>query len=218
MICLTTSSATAVAHPNSIGYAYDSQSVVARDNYGNCVRTAEWSKENAIKECDASIAPAVAPAPAPAPAPVMIAPVPVVAPAPAPVPAPAPKPIQIDLSADNSFDTGKSALKPEAQATLDKLAADLSGVTYDKVTVVGHADRVGSASNNQKLSEARANAVKSYLASKGISADRISAAGKGSTAPITKAGDCNKLKGAKLSACLAPDRRVSIRISGTRLK
>lgn len=216
LLSLSAASLSAVAHPNSIGYAYDSQSVVVRDNYGNCVRTAEWTKENAIKECDASVAekpaaaPVAAPAPAPVPAPVVIAPT--------PAPKPAPAPIKIDLSADNSFDSAKSVLKPEGQATLDKLAADLNGVTYDRITVVGHADRKGAAAANQKLSVDRANSVKSYLVSKGVPAGKIDATGKGSSEPVTKADDCKKLNGAKLSACLSPDRRVSIRVSGTKLK
>jgi OOP family OmpA-OmpF porin len=131
---------------------------------------------------------------------------------------PKPVPVKVDLSADHSFDNGKSSLKPEAQATLDKLASDLNGVTYDKVTVVGHADRTGSKKGNQKLSEARADSVKNYLVGKGIPADKIDASGRGSSEPVTSPSDCKKLKGAKLSACLAPDRRVSIRVSGTKLK
>ncbi|BBE50788.1 Outer membrane protein P5 [Ferriphaselus amnicola] len=205
LAALSSSSLTALAHPNSIGYAYDERGVIARDGYGNCVRTAEWAKENAVKECD----------PALFPAPVAVKPAPVVV---APAPAPAPMPVKIELSADNSFDTGKSTLKPEGQAVLDKLAADLNGVTFDKLTIVGHADRRGSKASNQKLSEDRANSVKAYLASKGVDGGKMSASGMGSSEPVTAAGDCKKLKGAKLATCLSPDRRVSIRVSGTKLK
>jgi OOP family OmpA-OmpF porin len=156
LLSLSAASFSAVAHPNSIGHAYDSQNVVVRDNFGNCVRTAEWTKENAIAECGGAAAekPAAAPVaatPAAAPAPV------IAVPKPAPIPAPAP--IKIDLSADNSFDSAKSVLKPEGQATLNKLVADLNGVTYERITLTGHAERKGSATVNQKLSVDRANSV-----------------------------------------------------------
>lgn len=205
LAALSSTSLTVLAD-NSVGYTYDSRGVIARDNYGNCVRTAEWAKENAVKECDPALfpEPVAAPAPVPAPPPVVVA--------------PAPVPVKIDLSADNSFDTGKSALKPEGQAILDKLASDLNGVTFDSLSIVGHADRRGSKAGNDKLSTARAESVKSYLASKGVAADKMSASGKGSSEPVTKAEDCKKLKGAKLATCLSPDRRVSIRVSGTKLK
>lgn len=208
LAALSSASMAALAHPNSVGYTYDSRGVIARDNYGNCVRTAEWNKENAVKECDPALFPE--PVAAPAPAPVVVVP--------APAPAPAPVPMKIDLSADNSFDTGKSALKPEGQAVLDKLVADLNGVTFDTMTIVGHADRRGSKAGNDKLSAARAESVKSYLASKGVDANKMSASGKGSSEPVTQASDCKKMKGEKLATCLSPDRRVSIRVSGTKLK
>lgn len=209
---LSASAMTAVAHPNSVGYAYDSQGKIVRDSSGKCVRTAEWASENAVAECDP-----VKTEPAPAPAPVILPP-PVPAPVPAPAPAPAPKPVpkKVDLNADELFSTGKADLKGGSNPSLDKLAADLNGVTYDKITVTGHADRTGSKAGNQKLSEKRAVTVKNYLVGKGIPADKISTAGKGSSEPVTKPTDCKKLKGAKLQACLAPDRRVTVTVSGTK--
>jgi len=217
---LASASLTAVAHPNSVGYTYDSRGVIARDNYGNCVRTAEWAKENAVKECDPALfpapaAPAPAPVVAPAPAPVPV-PAPVVVPAPAP--APKPVPVRVDLSADETFAFGKSELSDGGKATLDKFASDLRGVDYDKITVIGHTDRLGSKALNEKLSAARATAVKQHLVGQGVAADKIETMGKSSSEPVTKRGSCDKLKGAKLHDCLAPDRRVSIRVTGTRLK
>jgi OmpA-OmpF porin, OOP family len=78
--------------------------------------------------------------------------------------------------------------------------------------VTGHTDRVGSDAANQKLSEARANAVKSYLQGKGLSG--VAAVGAGESQPVTTACSDKQPK-AKLAACLAPDRRVVVDIAGT---
>ncbi|MBI5917830.1 MAG: OmpA family protein [Nitrosomonadales bacterium] len=219
LAALSATSAPALAHPNSVGYAYDSQNVVARDGFGNCVRTNEWAVENAIPECGgkavvpaapvqiAETAPVVAPTPAPAAAPVS-----------APAPTPTPIPTKVELSADELFDFGKAELKGGAQTGLNKFATDLNGVNFDKVTIIGHTDRIGSKTRNQKLSEARAASVKAFLVSKGIPANKIATEGRGSSDPVTKADGAKKLKGGKLHDYLAPDRRVSIRVAGTRLK
>ena len=84
------------------------------------------------------------------------------------------------------------------------------------ILVVGHADRFGSNAYNQRLSERRAAAVKSYLLSKGIDANRIKTEGRGETQPVTKAGECLGAKSAKVIACLQPDRRVVVEVVGTR--
>lgn len=158
----------------------------------------------------------MAQAPAPAPAPVA-APMP--APAPAPVPAPVPPaPRKISLSADSLFDFDKSTVKPEGRVALDKLAADLRGAQYDAIRVTGHTDRIGSNAYNLKLSARRAEAVSAYLVqSAGIPAGKISSQGVNGANPVTKPGDC---KGSKptpaLIACLQPDRRVEVEVTGTR--
>jgi OOP family OmpA-OmpF porin len=62
----------------------------------------------------------------------------------------------------------------------------------------------------------RANAVKDYLASKDVPASRMQAEGKGKTQPETKPGDCLGKKSAKVIACLQPDRRVDVEVTGTK--
>jgi outer membrane protein OmpA-like peptidoglycan-associated protein len=82
------------------------------------------------------------------------------------------------------FDTGKSILKPESDKELDKLAEYLG---YKKTTVIeigGYTDNVGKDDDNQKLSQARAEAVKNYLVHKGIGADRLQAKGYGASNPV----------------------------------
>ena len=59
-------------------------------------------------------------------------------------------------------------------------------------------------------------AVKDYLVSRDIPANRMSADGKGKSQPVTKPGDCLGPKSAKVIACLQPDRRVDVEVTGTK--
>ena len=91
-----------------------------------------------------------------------------------------------------------------------------AAIKLEVILVVGHTDRIGSDSYNQKLSEKRAAAVKEYLVAKGIEANRVYTEGKGEKQPVT--GD--KCKGnaptKALIECLQPDRRADIEIIGTK--
>jgi OOP family OmpA-OmpF porin len=109
-------------------------------------------------------------------------------------------------------------VKPGGRMTLDKFASDLKGTKYDSIKVTGNTDRIGSHAYNQKLSEQRANAVSAYLVSAGgVAPARIMSSGVGETNPVTKPGDCKGSKAsAALIACLQPDRRVDVEVTGTR--
>jgi len=82
------------------------------------------------------------------------------------------------------FDTGKSEIKTESSAELERLVKLLKDVPSLKIELSGHTDNTGSASGNKKLSQARASAVVTYLSSKGISKSRLTAVGYGDTKPI----------------------------------
>jgi outer membrane protein OmpA-like peptidoglycan-associated protein len=90
----------------------------------------------------------------------------------------------VTLNGGILFDTGKTALKPGAKSTLSKIAKQLQTDPSLKIAVEGHTDNVGSTATNQSLSEKRANAVRDYLVSAGISGDHITAEGKGEESPI----------------------------------
>ena len=152
----------------------------------------------------------------PEPAPVI--PGRVAAPLPAAVPPPAPQPRRVTFSADSLFDFDKATVKHAGKMALDKFAADLRGTSYDVISVAGHTDRIGSPAYNQALSARRAEAVKSYLVDPaGILSGKIAARGEGEAQPITKAGDCRgRNASATLIACLQPDRRVEVEVSGTK--
>jgi OOP family OmpA-OmpF porin len=154
---------------------------------------------------------AVAAAPAPAP---MVAP----APPPPPPPPPPRAPMKVTFSADSLFDFDKSVIKPAGQQALDKFVLELRGVQYDAVQVTGHTDRLGSHAYNMKLSTRRAEAVSAYLSRSGdIPAAKISAKGVDGANPVTQPGDCKGNKATPaLIACLQPDRRVEVEVTGTR--
>jgi OOP family OmpA-OmpF porin len=192
------------------GYVVDTygNNIVTSSNTGLCWRDSDWTPARSVEPCD----PVARKAEAPAPRLAAVTPPPV-------KPAPAPEkmlPQKLEFSADALFDFDKSVLKPEGKEMLDDLARELNGAKYEVIVATGHADRIGSTAYNQKLSERRANAVKNYLVGKGIPANSINASGRGESQPKTKPGDCKGLTGKKLIACLQPDRRVDVEVTGTK--
>jgi len=165
-----------------------------------------------------SPSPAVTPAPA----------VPAMAPTPAPAPAPAPAPMAqalvasaadaaevplapmppVTLSSDAAFAPGSAKLTHAGRERLDLMLLSVQVPTqFHDLKVVGFSDRTGTAKNNLKLSQRRAEAVRRYLVEGGVPTDSITAVGKGEREPKA---ECGKKKGKALSECLSPDRRVEI--------
>ncbi len=137
-----------------------------------------------------------------------------VAPVAAPAPEPVPEPVLVDknfaLSSDVLFAFGKSTLKPEGVAALNTLYQQIVDVQPKdgRAVVVGYTDRIGSDAYNLKLSEARARTVADFLVGK------VAIEGRGEADPVTGT-QCNNVKGkAQLISCLAPDRRVEVRVTG----
>ena len=82
------------------------------------------------------------------------------------------------------FETGKAELKPESTPVLKEIASTLKDHPDLKILIEGHTDNVGQPATNLSLSDARASAVKTALASShGIAADRITTKGLGDTKP-----------------------------------
>ena len=204
-LCASLAQAQAV---NSV-YVIDGRGQVATSNFGLCWRTGFWTPAAAATDpngckCDKDLIPKEVCEPKDAAAPA----------APA---APKAKPMgeKITVAADALFDFNKATLRPEGMKKLDEVVAKSQKLVLEVVIAVGHADRIGSAAYNQKLSEKRAAAVKDYVVKKGIPANRVYTEGKGSKQPVTKPGECKGPKSAKVIACLQPDRRVDIEIIGT---
>lgn len=85
---------------------------------------------------------------------------------------------------DILFETGKSKLAPGAQDNLTKLAKILSAYPDRQILVEGHTDNIGGDEFNQRLSQARAQAVRQALIEAGVNQEMIKAAGFGKTKPI----------------------------------
>jgi outer membrane protein OmpA-like peptidoglycan-associated protein len=85
---------------------------------------------------------------------------------------------------DVLFAVGKAELKPGAARTLDKLASAMRRDRDTTVTIEGHTDSTGKRAYNLALSQRRAQAVRSYLAAKGIPSSRIKARGLGPDFPV----------------------------------
>jgi OOP family OmpA-OmpF porin len=211
-------------------YVIDARGVIVRDPFGLCWRTGSWSVDRAAKtvikdapfpnwtagcECDKDlmVKPVCEPPPPPPPPP---APTP---PPPPPAP-PAPTSEKVTFAADALFDFDKAVLRADGKAKLDDLVSKLAGVSLEVIIAVGYTDRIGSLAYNQKLSVARAQAVKDYLVSKGIEPNRVYTEGKGPANPVKQCPDPSA-KGeirnrAQLIQCLQPNRRVEVEVVGTR--
>jgi len=83
-----------------------------------------------------------------------------------------------------TFDVGKATVKPESMTEIMRFVALMKENPDLKFSVEGHTDNTGSAAANQTLSEARSQAVVEKLMENGIARDRLTAAGKGQSAPI----------------------------------
>ncbi|MCW3090790.1 MAG: OmpA family protein [Ferruginibacter sp.] len=101
------------------------------------------------------------------------------------------------------FVTGSAKLLAKSNASLNEVVSILKANPSYKVDIDGHTDITGTAAKNQVLSEARANSVKTYLASKGIDESRMVATGYGIDKPVADN---------KTVAGRAKNRRVEMRL------
>lgn len=124
---------------------------------------------------------------------------------------------RVSYAAESFFSFDRADLRPQGKAALDSFVTELGGTRYDNITVQGHADRIGTTAYNQTLSLERAEAVKAYLVSSGrLDATRITATGLSESEPVTVPDDCKGASSPAVIACLQPDRRVQIDVTGTR--
>lgn len=132
------------------------------------------------------------------------------------VPEPIKKEQHYELGADALFAFGQSDLRhmlPAGRSQLDKLITQIGGdySSLKKVVVTGYTDRVGSSASNLLLSRVRATTVRDYLAAGGVSIALMQVIGAGASNPLVS---CPEGNGAAVIACLQPNRRVSIDVSG----
>lgn len=198
----------ASAYAQSVPY----EKKAVNDNWGNgtsewvwkngtnelCWRNGFWTPATANVQCDGALAPAVAPTEPQAKKP--------------PVTVGTEK---VTFAADALFDFDKAVLKPEGKAKLDDLVSKLKNITLEVVIAVGHTDSFGSDKYNDRLSVRRAEAVKGYLVSKGIEANRVYTEGKGKRQLKVDPKSCKGARKAQI-ACQQPNRRVEVEVVGTR--
>lgn len=90
--------------------------------------------------------------------------------------------LKLNVPSDVSFDTGRADIKPQMRPVLDEIGRNLDPNV--RVTIVGHTDSTGSDSVNDPLSRERAEAVRDYLSTRGLSPSRVSVTGRGSHEPV----------------------------------
>jgi OOP family OmpA-OmpF porin len=113
---------------------------------------------------------------------------------------------KITLQADTLYDFDKATLKAEGQATLDKIAKDLSKIKLEVIIAVGNTDSVGTDAYNMALGQRRAQSVKAYLVSKGVDGSRIYTESKGKSNPVASNATAEGR---------AKNRRTDIEVVGT---
>ena len=125
----------------------------------------------------------------------------------------------LSLAADAPFAFGRSdmdAISPSGRASLNELAKRLASdySQIDSLHVVGHADPIGRAGLNERLSVKRAQTVRDYLHQAGLHHVQITSDGKGSRELVVT--HCDTVPTPEAISCHAPNRRVVIDIVGTR--
>lgn len=197
-LCLAGLTTTALARDNWVSGI----GLPVRDSQGECVRNGVWTPATANPECVRDLSPKPVSKPAPQPP----APVPQARPSAPQQPVPA-QITRMTFQAETLFDFDRSVIKPQGRAVLDGFVTSLNGsrARYDLVLVVGHTDSVGSDDYNMRLGLRRAEAVKAYLVSAGVSATAIKTSSQGERRPVADN---------KTAAGRAQNRRVEITVTG----
>ena len=83
-----------------------------------------------------------------------------------------------------TFEYNSARLKPESRTALDAVAADLKKYPNLSIELQGHTDSAGSDAYNLKLSQQRADSVRTYLLDQGVPAGGLVAKGYGESQPV----------------------------------
>jgi len=115
----------------------------------------------------------------------------------------------VNFSSQLLFDTGAAQLQPGAYDRLRTLANTLNNYPKSSVIIKGHTDSTGDERFNQRLSEDRADRVRTFLISEGVAASRISAIGFGETMPVTtNSTEAGRAQNRRVEIEIRPDREV----------
>ena len=92
--------------------------------------------------------------------------------------------LKVNIPSDVSFDTGSATIKPQMRTVLDPFASSLTNDPKAQLTIIGHTDSTGSPAVNDPLSVQRAQSVRDYLATHGVTSTRIQIDGRGEREPV----------------------------------
>ena len=109
--------------------------------------------------------------------------------------------LKLEVPSDVSFSTGRADINPRLRPILDQFASGLANQPTTDIRIIGHTDNTGSDQVNDRLSLDRADAVRDYLATRGVATNRIQVAGRGEREPVADNGS---------AAGRAANRRVEI--------
>lgn len=116
--------------------------------------------------------------------------------------------IRLLVPSSVTFNFNKADIKPEFMPVLDKVATAINDYPDAAVKVEGHTDSIGTAAYNQKLSERRAQNVRSYLVEHGVKSERIESKGYGLTRPIAdNATDEGRAKNRRVEVVIMQDKK-----------
>jgi len=116
-----------------------------------------------------------------------------------------------EVSADFLFAFDSARLSADAPAAIEaKVMEALDKAEHvESLRIIGYADRLGSESYNQQLSQRRADTIKQYLVTRGVPEDAIQTMGRGAADAVV---ECPGRKSPSVVQCLAPNRRVRIEV------
>ncbi len=110
--------------------------------------------------------------------------------------------LRLNIPADFSFAVGRSDIQSPMRPVLDEIGRNLDRSVY--ITVIGHTDSTGSDALNERLSVERAQAVRDYLAMRGVLASHVQVQGRGARAPVaTNATDAGRAQNRRVEIFLA---------------
>lgn len=176
---------------------------LVRSASGECWRTGAWTPQGATTQCDPQLAAAPAEGPRFENASFEVQ---------------SPAPRRVAFSTEVLFDFDGAELRADGRKVLDDLAQKLLASDLESVAATAHTDRMGDDAYNERLALRRADAIRTYLVEKGIPEKLMRVDSKGEREPVT-AGRCDALgeesrRNSNFIACLQPDRRVVIEVSG----
>ncbi|MGD8709750.1 MAG: OmpA family protein [Ectothiorhodospiraceae bacterium] len=176
------------------GYVVAPNGQVYRDAAGNCWRSTQWTRGNALKECDPGLFAGDGEFKA--------------------LEQPRTRLEQLTVQGRAVFAFNDDTLTEEGRAALDDTAERIAGWNVERVRVIGYADRIGGGEYNRELSERRAQTVVAYLRTKPALADvAIDTEVMGQKQPMST---CDDVTGRALIECLAPNRRVVVEVAVSR--